>query len=101
MLAGHEIWTGEGLPRVYPPFRSLADVRSSPRRAVCLASFSILPQHVEETVAAIARLHATHYSEAAPFQRVVRWATGSIARPRTLGVFLVAVLGWLALNLRA
>ena len=60
---------------------------------------SILPQHVEETVAAIAKLHAAHYSEAAPVQRIVGWATGSIARPRTLGVFLVAVLGWLALNL--
>ena len=60
---------------------------------------SVLPRHVEETVAAIARLHAAHYSEAAPVQRIVSRATGYIARPRTLGVFVVAVAGWIVLNL--
>jgi uncharacterized membrane protein len=57
------------------------------------------PPHVEETVAAIAELHAAHYREAGPLQRAVTAATAFVARPRTLAVFAVAIAAWLAINL--
>jgi len=58
-----------------------------------------VPAHVEETVAKIAEVHAEHYRRAATVQRLARATTESIARPRTLVVFTLAIAGWVALNL--
>ena len=57
-----------------------------------------IPPHVEETVAAIAELHAAHYRDAAASQRFVSLATAAIARPLTLAVIATAAAGWLAFN---
>jgi len=57
-----------------------------------------VPAHVEETVAAIAEVHAEHYRQAAGVQRLARTITAAIARPRTLGVFTLAITGWIILN---
>ncbi len=58
-----------------------------------------VPPHVEQTVAAIAELHAAHYREAGALQKIVSAATATVARPRTLGFITLAILGWLVLNL--
>ncbi|MBV9288579.1 MAG: DUF1003 domain-containing protein [Hyphomicrobiales bacterium] len=58
-----------------------------------------VPPHVEETVAAIAELHAAHYRKAAAAQRFVTFATATFARPGTLGVLAIAIAAWLALNI--
>jgi len=58
-----------------------------------------VPPHVEETVAAIAELHAAHYRDAAASQRFIIFATRTFARPRTLAALAIAIAGWLALNI--
>jgi len=59
----------------------------------------VVPPHVEETVAAIAEVHAAHYREAGPAQRLVSGATATIAQPATLALITAAVAGWIVLNL--
>jgi hypothetical protein len=58
-----------------------------------------VPPHVEQTVAAIAELHAAHYRQAGALQKIVSAGTAAVARPRTLGLFTVAIVGWLVLNI--
>jgi uncharacterized membrane protein len=58
-----------------------------------------VPPHVEETVAAIAALHAAHYREARALQKAVSRATRGIAQPAMLIVSTVAIAGWITLNL--
>ena len=57
-----------------------------------------VPPLVEESVAAIAELHAAHYREAGALQKTVSGATSAVARPGTLIVITVAIAGWAALN---
>jgi uncharacterized membrane protein len=64
-----------------------------------MAEVPPVPPHVEESVAALAELHAAHYREAPAVQRFVTAATVMIARPRTLAVLAVAAAAWLALNI--
>jgi hypothetical protein len=56
-----------------------------------------VPPHVEETVAAIAALHAAHYREARALQKAVSRATRGIAQPAMLIVSTVAIAGWITL----
>src|SRR5271170_5334810 len=58
-----------------------------------------VPPHVEETVAAIAALHAAHYRQAGAQQKFVSAATAAVARPLTLGLVTIAIVGWLVLNI--
>jgi uncharacterized membrane protein len=58
-----------------------------------------VPQHVEETVATIAALHAAHYREAQALQKAVSRATRSVAQPVMLIVSTVAIVAWVILNL--
>ena len=58
-----------------------------------------VPPHVEQTVAAIAELHAAHYRQAGVQQKFVSAATAAVARPRTLGLVTIAIVGWLVLNI--
>ena len=53
----------------------------------------ILPAHIEETVRAIARLHAQHQSEATPLERLVEGLTAGIGRPAFLIWLAVAASG--------
>jgi uncharacterized membrane protein len=57
-----------------------------------------VPPHVEQTVATIAELHAAHYRQAGAQQKFVSEATAAVARPRTLGLVTIAIVGWLVLN---
>jgi uncharacterized membrane protein len=58
-----------------------------------------LPPHVEETVAAIVRLHAEHQRHASPARRFVGRATALVSRPRTLALITAGVAIWVAANL--
>ena len=58
-----------------------------------------LPPHIEQTVQAIARLHAAHHRRATPLQRLVDQMTAVVARPAFIGAVTIAVLAWMALNL--
>jgi uncharacterized membrane protein len=60
---------------------------------------SLVPQHVEETVATIAALPAAHYREARALQKAVSRATRGVAQPVMLIVSTVAIAGWITLNL--
>jgi uncharacterized membrane protein len=57
-----------------------------------------VPPHVEESVAAIAKLHAEHYRRAGAFQRLVSAATAIVARPRTLALITFMIASWVLLN---
>lgn len=59
----------------------------------------ILPAHIDETVRAIARLHAEHHGEATTSQRLVERLTAGAGRPRSLIVLTVLMVGWMAVNL--
>ena len=61
----------------------------------------ILPAHIEDTVRAIAQLHADHYKGASQLQRVVDRSTAAVGQPRFVGVLTAVVLGWIAFNMAA
>ena len=61
----------------------------------------ILPPHIEQTVQAIARLHAEHHRNATPLQRIVDRTTAVVAHPSFIVVVTVSVLAWIAGNLVA
>ncbi len=61
-------------------------------------STPILPAHIEDTVQAIAKLHADHYRRATPLQRLIETSTARAGRPRFVAIVTVLVLGWVALN---
>ena len=58
----------------------------------------ILPAHIEETVEAIARLHAQYESEASPMQRVVGRATVVLGRPNFIAGLSALIVVWIAIN---
>ena len=59
---------------------------------------SALPVHVEDSVAAIAKVHAAHYENASPLQRAVAATTGIIGRPGSAIVLTLAVVLWITVN---
>ena len=59
----------------------------------------ILPAHIDDTVRAIARLHAEHQGEATTSQRLAERLTAGAGRPRSLMVLTVLMVGWMAVNL--
>lgn len=58
----------------------------------------ILPAHIEDTVQAIAKLHAEHYRQVTPLQRTIEQMTARAGRPRFVAIVTVLMLGWVALN---
>ena len=60
---------------------------------------TILPAHIEATVAAIERLHAEHHEQATPSQRFTEQLTATVGRTKFLGLLTVIVLGWIGINL--
>ncbi len=59
----------------------------------------ILPAHIEDTVQAIARLHADHVARASPLQRLVDRLTARAGRPAFVALLTAVVVLWIALNL--
>ncbi|WP_428485466.1 DUF1003 domain-containing protein [Rhodopila sp.] len=61
----------------------------------------ILPAHIEDTIQAIAKLHAAHHQEAGALQRLVERLTAWIGRPRFIGALTGIIALWIAGNLLA
>src|SRR5580692_6250042 len=59
----------------------------------------ILPDHIDETVQAIGRLHIEHRRGSTGLQQVVERLTRFLSRPRAAGFFAGAVLSWIVANL--
>lgn len=59
----------------------------------------ILPAHINDTVRAIARLHAEHQSEATTLQRIVERLIAGAGRPRSLIALTALMVGWMGVNL--
>ncbi len=66
-----------------------------------VADTPILPAHIQDTVAAIARLHSEHQQAAGRLQRLVERLTGWIGRPRFIALLTTAIVLWIACNLLA
>ncbi len=58
----------------------------------------ILPAHIEETVQAIAKLHADHYARATPLQKLLDATTARAGRPSFIVGVVVLAVAWMALN---
>lgn len=52
----------------------------------------ILPTHIEDTIRAIAWLHAGHYQAATPLQPTIDRLTALVGRPRFIGVLTCLVM---------
>jgi uncharacterized membrane protein len=61
----------------------------------------ILPAHIEDTVQAIAKLHAEHYQQSTRLQRVVDCTTALVGRPGFVGLLMLVMLVWTLANLGA
>jgi uncharacterized membrane protein len=59
----------------------------------------ILPAHIEDTVQAIAKLHAEHYQQSTRLQRVVDCTTALVGRPGFVGLLMLVMLVWTLVNL--
>jgi uncharacterized membrane protein len=64
-----------------------------------MTSDTELPPHVEETVMAIAKLHADHHQEAGRLQRLVERLTAWIGRPQFIAILFLLIFVWVAGNL--
>ena len=58
----------------------------------------ILPAHIEETIQAIARLHADHHEQSSPLQKVVDRTTSLIGRPWFVGILSIVIALWIVAN---
>ena len=63
------------------------------------ADTPILPAHIDETIRAIAELHAQHHRQATPVQRAVDRLTLLVSRPRFVGWLTLAIVLWIGVNL--
>ncbi len=61
----------------------------------------ILPAHIEDTIQAIAKLHADHHESAGTLQRLVERLTAWIGRPRFIAALTAGIALWIAGNLGA
>jgi uncharacterized membrane protein len=61
----------------------------------------ILPDHAEQTIQSIVRLHADHHERASPTQRAVGWFVERLGRPAFTVLLLISVVGWVGANLAA
>ena len=58
-----------------------------------------VPAHVEDTVQAVARFHATHQADASLLQRMIEQITRRAGSPAFILLLAVLVVGWIVLNL--
>ncbi len=62
---------------------------------------AILPAHIEDTVQAIAKLHADHRKDAGTLQLLVERLTAWIGRPQFIAAMTIGVTVWIGGNLLA
>jgi uncharacterized membrane protein len=63
-----------------------------------MAETPILPAHIEETIQAIAKLHATHHAESGSLQRSFDKATDWLGQPRSIAFMVLLVGLWISGN---
>ena len=61
----------------------------------------ILPAHIEQTIQAIAKLHADHHAQSGPLQRLVERLTAWVGRPGFIVILTAVVMAWIGGNLAA
>ena len=61
----------------------------------------ILPAHIEDTIAAIAKLHADHRLQTGSLQRLVERLTAWIGRPNFIAGLTMVVVSWIGGNVLA
>jgi uncharacterized membrane protein len=61
----------------------------------------ILPAHVEDSVQAIAEVHARHDREAGPVQRGIGRLTAAFGQPAFVVLITMIVLAWVGINVAA
>lgn len=61
----------------------------------------ILPAHIEDTIRAIAKLHADHHEASGPLQRSVDRMTDWLGRPQFIAIMALVVGAWVTGNLVA
>ncbi len=66
-----------------------------------VAETAILPAHIEDTIQAIAKLHADHRKDAGTLQLFVERLTAWIGRPQFIAAMTIAVAAWVGGNLLA
>jgi uncharacterized membrane protein len=71
----------------------------SPASASGMEQVDELPAHIEQSVQAIARLHAAHERRATPLQLIVDRMTNLVARPAFIGAVTFAVIAWIGVKL--
>jgi uncharacterized membrane protein len=59
---------------------------------------TILPAHIEETIQAIANLHANHHAESGSLQRSLDKATDWLGQPRSIALMVLLVGLWIGGN---
>jgi uncharacterized membrane protein len=57
-----------------------------------------LPEHIEQTIQALADLHAQHERRGSPSQIALRNLISMAARPRSLSAVLLVIAAWAAVN---
>jgi uncharacterized membrane protein len=57
--------------------------------------------HVENTVQRMAELHAQHANDLSALHRRIVMTTGILSRPSVIGAVILAMVGWMGLNLAA
>jgi uncharacterized membrane protein len=72
---------------------------TSPRPFNPNDAMPILPTHISDTIAAIAKFHADHERAASPVQRLFEKTTEWFAKPRFVGGFTVFVASWICVVL--
>ncbi|MGI4796358.1 MAG: DUF1003 domain-containing protein [Janthinobacterium lividum] len=65
------------------------------------AATPILPAHIEETISAIAKLHADHRMQTGTLQRLVETLTAWIGRPNFIAGMTAAIIFWVGGNILA
>jgi uncharacterized membrane protein len=60
---------------------------------------AILPTHIEETIAAIARLHSEHHKRATPLQRFTENLTARAGQSTFIAWLLAGIVVWVGINL--
>src|SRR4030095_8741204 len=58
-----------------------------------------VPVHVEDTVQAVARLHAAHQADASPLRRFIERATRRAGSPRFIALLTMLIAAWITVNL--
>jgi uncharacterized membrane protein len=86
----HEVFNSIGQEMTQP---------SSTDEETLIKKTGALPDHINETVRAIARLRAEHREEATVFQRLIERVTASAGSPGFVAVLSIITVGWIALNL--